>query len=101
MQDTYGIIAYLIESMMIAAAKKAYAHLVGLRYPPPHARQPRLLLSRQPLGTIEMREFGEACIQHVSPPARQTVRHTITVASLSPPPLLVIAARIRTEQHAP
>src|SRR6266704_2380257 len=66
--------------------------------PAPHAREPGLPLARQALGPVVVLELRETGRGHEAPPGFQVVIRAVAAAV---PALLVVAVRVRAEQHAP
>src|SRR6266702_2373889 len=66
--------------------------------PAPHAREPGLPFARQALGPVVVLELRETGRGHEAPPGIQVVIRAVAAAV---PALLVVAVRVRAEQHAP
>src|SRR6266540_1783026 len=65
--------------------------------PAPHAREPGLAFARQALGPVVVLELRETGRGHEAPPGLQVVVRAVAAAV---PALLVLAVRVRAEQHA-
>src|SRR5208337_4068576 len=63
----------------------------------PDARQPWLLFAWRAVRAVIMRQLNESGRGHVAAPRLEIVKHTVAPAT---PAFLVVAARVRAEQHA-